>query len=70
MKKIGFIGCGNMGGAILLGALESGALKKEQVWVYDVSAAAMDKMRELGVNLASDNAESVSYTHLAGGQAG
>lgn len=57
MKKIGFIGCGNMGGAILLGALESGALKKEQVWVYDVSAAAMDKMRELGVNLASDNAE-------------
>ena len=57
MKKIGFIGCGNMGGAILMGALESGALKREQIWVYDVSAAAMNKMREQGVNLASSNAE-------------
>lgn len=28
-KKIGIIGCGNMGGAILYGALESGVLDKE-----------------------------------------
>ncbi|MEI3210514.1 MAG: NAD(P)-binding domain-containing protein [Lachnospiraceae bacterium] len=27
-KKIGVIGCGNMGGAILYGALESGVLAK------------------------------------------
>ena len=27
--KIGIIGCGNMGGAILYGALESGILPKE-----------------------------------------
>ena len=27
-KKIGIIGCGNMGGAILYGALESGVLPK------------------------------------------
>ena len=28
-KKLGIIGCGNMGGAILYGALESGVIAKE-----------------------------------------
>ena len=50
MKKIGFIGCGNMGGAILMGALACGTLTKEQVYVYDVSAAVMERMDKLGVN--------------------
>ena len=50
MKKIGFIGCGNMGGAILMGALACGTLAKEQVYVYDVSAAVMERMDKLGVN--------------------
>ena len=36
-KKIGVIGCGNMGGAILYGALESGVLAKENVYVYDIN---------------------------------
>ena len=31
-KKIGIIGCGNMGGAILYGALESGVLPKENAY--------------------------------------
>ena len=30
-KKIGIIGCGNMGGAILYGALESGVLPRDEV---------------------------------------
>lgn len=51
-KKIGFIGCGNMGGAILYGALESGVLAKEDVYVHDISAAAMEKAAGWGVNLA------------------
>ena len=40
-KKIGIIGCGNMGGAILYGALESGVLDKENV--YDINPAMMEK---------------------------
>ena len=40
-KKIGVIGCGNMGGAILYGALESGVLAKENVYVYDINPAMM-----------------------------
>lgn len=53
-KKIGFIGCGNMGGAILYGALESGVLPRENVFVYDVNSAIMDKVEKWGVNLTFD----------------
>ena len=41
-QKIGIIGCGNMGGAILKGALASGVLAPEQAYVYDISPAAME----------------------------
>lgn len=54
-KKIGIIGCGNMGGAILYGALESGVLAKENVFVYDINPAMMDKAKGWGVNLAEDD---------------
>lgn len=57
-KKIGIIGCGNMGGAILYGALESGVLNKENVYVYDINPAMMEKADGWGVNLA-DNDEDV-----------
>ena len=54
-KKIGIIGCGNMGGAILYGALKSGGLPKENAYVYDINPAMMEKAKGWGVNLASDD---------------
>ena len=54
-KKIGFIGCGNMGGAILYGALESGVLPKENAYVYDINPAMMEKAAGWGVNLCTDD---------------
>lgn len=54
-KKIGFIGCGNMGGAILFGALESGVLPKENAYVYDINPAMMEKAESWGVNLCADD---------------
>lgn len=54
-QKIGIIGCGNMGGAILKGALESGVLAPEQAYVYDISPKAMETAKNLGVNLAEDD---------------
>jgi pyrroline-5-carboxylate reductase len=56
-QKIGIIGCGNMGGAILYGALESGVLPKENVYVYDINPAMMEKAGKWGVHLAKDNEE-------------
>ena len=36
-KKIGFIGCGNMGKAILGGLIASGQVQPGQIWVYTPS---------------------------------
>lgn len=56
-KKIGFIGCGNMGSAILKGIVESGTVEKEQIYVYDVSPAAQEAMRAFGVRVMVNNEE-------------
>ena len=63
-KKIGIIGCGNMGGAILYGALESGVLPKESVYVYDINPAMMEKAKGWGVNLAKDDEEVCSSADI------
>ena len=54
-KKNGINGCGNMGGAILYGALNSGVRPKANAYVYDINPAMMEKAKGWGVNLASDD---------------
>lgn len=56
-QKIGVIGCGNMGGAILKGALASGVLAPEQAYVYDISPAAREVAQGLGVNVMANDEE-------------
>ena len=34
--KLGFIGCGNMGGAMMQGILDSGKCKKEEMMTSDI----------------------------------
>ena len=49
--KLGFLGCGNMGGAIIRGALESGAAKPGDIHVFDVFAPSMKAVAtDLGVS--------------------
>lgn len=55
--KIGFLGAGAMGGAILSGALETGVVKPEEVYVYDLSEEIKRKYSELGCNIVSNNIE-------------
>ena len=55
--KIGFIGAGAMGGAILSGALERGVVIAENVYVYDISETIKEKYRKLGCNIVSSNEE-------------
>lgn len=54
-KKVGIIGCGNMGGAILYGALESGILSEDDVYVYDINPAMMEKASGWGVHLSQND---------------
>ena len=56
-KKIGWIGCGNMGGAILRGALESGVISKDDAIVYDIKEEMMDKAKGWGAALGESDAD-------------
>ena len=44
-----------MGGAILYGALESGILSKDDVYVYDINPAMMEKSSGWGVHLSRND---------------
>ena len=57
-KKIGFIGCGNMGKAILGGLIASGQVLPGQIWVYTPSPDKVAALRdEYGINTAESAQE-------------
>lgn len=57
MKKLGFIGCGHMGEAMLAGALRSGWCGAADVLVHTCSQARMSVLKEqYGIETVSDNA--------------
>ncbi|NUU67079.1 pyrroline-5-carboxylate reductase [Enterobacteriaceae bacterium BIT-l23] len=57
-KKIGFIGCGNMGKAILGGIIASGLVSAGQIWVYTPTQEKVDALREqFGINGAQSAQE-------------
>ncbi len=57
-KKIGFIGCGNMGKAILGGLIASGQVLPGQIWVYTPSPDKVAALHDqFGIN-AADRARS------------
>lgn len=64
-KKIGFIGCGNMGEAILGGIISSGVLEGKNIWVSELSS---DRLKELSdkyeVNTTTDGKEVVKNTDI------
>lgn len=56
--KLGIIGSGNIGGAILHGVMKAGALKPEEVLLTDIDAARAHAISEpFGVRSTSDNRE-------------
>jgi pyrroline-5-carboxylate reductase len=55
--KLGFIGVGNMGGAIIRGLLAAGQVPRENLVYYDPDPARQAQMDELGVPVARDNSE-------------
>jgi len=56
--KLGLIGCGKMGRALVEGALKSGIVKSENTYVSSRTKSAVDSMvSELGVNAAESNLE-------------
>ena len=63
--KIGFIGCGNMGSAMLGGILKKGIVKKEDIIVSNLTEAGRARSREkLGVEATADNHEVVKKSQI------
>jgi pyrroline-5-carboxylate reductase len=55
-KKIGFIGCGSMGGAMVQGILDSGKCQRTQVMISTRSRESMEQKKTLyGVEATTDN---------------
>lgn len=56
MKKLGFIGAGNMATAMMSGVIRSGIFSADEIIMSDISAAKLDTLREeYGVSITSDN---------------
>jgi pyrroline-5-carboxylate reductase len=55
--KLGFIGAGNMGGAIIQGLVGGGRVVPENLIYYDPDPGRQAQMARLGVEAALDNAE-------------
>lgn len=58
-KRIGFIGAGNMAGAIISAIISGGLYEAQNIIVYDLSSTAMEKMRIRGVSCAASVLEPV-----------
>ncbi len=59
--RVGFIGCGNMGQAMLAGMLDSGMVQAENIVVYDKMDATKELVgKKYGVGLALSNAEVIA----------
>jgi len=57
VAKLGFIGVGAMGGALLRGLLAAGKVTREDLVYYDPDPKRQQEMAELGIEAALDNPE-------------
>jgi pyrroline-5-carboxylate reductase len=57
-KKIGLVGAGNMGEAIINGLIKSGLCRSSQIWATDVRGARLRQLKETyEINTSQDNIE-------------
>ena len=57
-KKIGFIGAGNMGEAMINGLIKSGLCDPKEIWATDVRDARLRQLKDsCGINITTQNAE-------------
>ena len=57
-KKVGFIGAGNMGEAMINGLIESALCKPNQIWASDIRAARLRQLKDTyQINTTEDNRE-------------
>ena len=64
-KKIGFIGCGNMGTAMMQGILDSGKCQPEEMMISCRTQATLDeKKAAFGVQVSTNNCDVASFADI------
>lgn len=64
MKKIGFIGIGNMGSAIMNGILQANFLDKEDICVFDVNPQQLENAKKIGVEIVDSELQVVENSEI------
>ncbi len=63
--KIGFIGCGNMGGAMMRGILEAGKCEPQDMMASALRDSTLERRRaELGVRTTKENREAAAFADM------
>ncbi len=60
MSKVGFIGAGNIATAIIKGAINSGYIMPDQIYIYDLDSQKLDTFSPCGVNTCTSEIELVN----------
>jgi len=64
-KRVAFIGCGNMGSALISGTIRGGLVTRDKVLVTDVRPERLDFIREKeGISTTEDNREAVKKSEV------
>ena len=64
-KKIGFIGCGNMGTAMIAGILDSGKCEPQEMMISCRTKETLEKKKaEFGVQITTDNSEVAAFADI------
>lgn len=64
-KKIGFVGSGNMGAALISGLINSGSAKPENIICSDVNEKQIETIKiKYGVNITTENLEVVQKSDI------
>ncbi|MBQ3090263.1 MAG: pyrroline-5-carboxylate reductase [Oscillospiraceae bacterium] len=61
---LGVIGAGNMGSAILQGALSAGIMLPQQVWIANPHIERLSPFGDMGVMLTTSNSEAVKHSDI------
>jgi pyrroline-5-carboxylate reductase len=62
--KIGFIGAGNIAGAIITGILENGDYSRNDIFIYDIDNVKREKYKKEGFNIVKSEAEAVKQVNV------
>lgn len=64
MKKLGFIGMGNMGSAILNGILQARFLNKDDICIFDINPHQLEKVKDLDIDIVDSELDVVKNSEI------